>query len=272
MGFSALAAATVVGGVASAAIGSSASRSAANTQAQSAQQATNAQLQMFEQNRDTLRPFVDMGLVSGNRLMSAMGLVPGGTNELNAPVPTFNPMQYETFNPTMAQLEATPGYQFALDQGLKGVTNQFSAQGLIGSGAQGKGLAQYAQGLASQTFNQQLQNHLAQQQAAIQANQTNFQTGFNADQINRTNMFNRLSAVTGTGQSAAAGTATMGTQVAANVGQNMVGAGNAMAAGAIGSANAIAGGINNAVGGVTNAWLMNRLLAGSGPQPATAST
>ncbi len=64
-------------------------------------------------------------------------------------------------------LSQTPGYQFALDQGLKATQNGFAAQGLASSGAAMKGGAQFAEGLASQTYNQQLQNYLANYNAAI---------------------------------------------------------------------------------------------------------
>lgn len=266
MGFTAIAAATVVGGVASAALGSSAAKSAANAQSASAQAATNAQLEMFNQSRGLLQPYTDMGVVSGNSLMSAMGLLPSGnTNTLNGGTPSFTPTGYRTFNPTMAELEATPGYRFTLDQGLKGVTNQMSAQGLIGSGAQGKALADYASGLASNTYNQQLQNHLAQEQTRINTGISNFQTAFGADQAEKTNLYNRLIGVTGLGQSAAAGTGTLGAQTGANIGSNIIGAGNAQAAGTVGAANAISGGINTAVGGLSTAYLMNRLLNPQAP-------
>lgn len=269
MGFSALAAATVVGGVASAALGSSAAKSAANTQAASAQQATDAQLQMFNQSRQLLDPYSNMGVVAGNSLMSSMGLLPSGnTNTLNTASPSFTPMNYQAFNPTMQQLEATPGYQFTLNQGLKGVTNNLSAQGLVGSGAQGKALAEYATGLASNTYNQQLQNHLAQEQTRINTGISNFQTDFGADQANKTNIYNRLIGITGLGQSAAAGTGTLGQQTGANIGSNIIGAGNAQAAGTVGSSNAITGGINQAVGGVSNAYLINQLLSRSTPTGA----
>ncbi len=64
-------------------------------------------------------------------------------------------------------LSQTPGYQFALDQGLKATQNGFAAQGLASSGAAMKGGAQFAEGLASQTYNQQLQNYLANYNAGI---------------------------------------------------------------------------------------------------------
>jgi hypothetical protein len=45
-----------------------------------------------------------------------------------------------------------PGYQFRLNEGLNAVQNRMAGRGLIGSGAELKGLTDYAQGAASQEF------------------------------------------------------------------------------------------------------------------------
>jgi hypothetical protein len=47
---------------------------------------------------------------------------------------------------------ADPGYQFRLDQGLGALENRMAGRGLVGSGAEQKGIMDYAQGLASQEF------------------------------------------------------------------------------------------------------------------------
>jgi hypothetical protein len=103
-----------------------------------------SQEKMFGEMKDILAPFVNAGYGSLDNFLTAL---PGLT---------------ESFDPTMQQLEQTPGYQFALDQGMKGVQNSFASKGLANSGAALKGGAQFAQGLASQTFQQQFQNDLAQ--------------------------------------------------------------------------------------------------------------
>jgi hypothetical protein len=62
-----------------------------------------------------------------------------------------------------AALAKTPGYQFTLDQGLRGVANQEAAKGRGVSGNELAGAATYATGLANNTFNQQFQNAMAGQ-------------------------------------------------------------------------------------------------------------
>jgi len=66
------------------------------------------------------------------------------------------------FNPT--DLASTPGYQFQLQQGLKATQNSQTARGLGVSGPAIQAGDQYAQNLASTTYNQQLQNYLTQNQ------------------------------------------------------------------------------------------------------------
>lgn len=51
-----------------------------------------------------------------------------------------------------ARLEATPGFQFRMDQGQQAVERAGSARGLLESGAILKGLTEFGQGLASQEF------------------------------------------------------------------------------------------------------------------------
>lgn len=55
-------------------------------------------------------------------------------------------------------LQKLPGYQFTLGQGLESVQNGFAARGLGTSGAALKGAANYATGLANNTYQSQVAN------------------------------------------------------------------------------------------------------------------
>lgn len=75
----------------------------------------------------------------------------------------------------------SPGYQFALQQGLQAAQRGTAAQGLTGSGAEARELQRVGQGLASQEYGQ-YQNRLANlagmgQTAAQQAAQQAYGTG-----------------------------------------------------------------------------------------------
>ena len=109
--------------------------------------------------------------------------------------------------------------QFILGQGLKNTNNALSSQGLLGSGAQGKALADYTTGLANTTYSDQYKNALA---------------GFQANT-------NPLIQLLQLGQNAAAGVGQGGYNSAVN-------AGNAIAQGTIGSGAQGANTINSLLG------------------------
>lgn len=100
------------------------------------------------------------------------------------------------FAPTMAQLAATPGYQFTLQQGLESTQNAAAARGLGVSGAALKAASNYATGLAQQTY--------AQDAGIYQAGQ----------QIAGSNLLNGMNA--GTNAANAAGTLSSGLNQAAS--------------------------------------------------------
>ena len=139
-------AAGVVGSVAGAAISSGAATDAANIQAGAQMQAAQLQKQEFDRIQKMLLPYNTGGQRAFGQLQRLTGSGPGG-NPLKAALT-------KPFQPTMAQLSRTPGYQFALQQGTQATQNSFAAQGLGQSGAALKGAANYAEGLASTTYQQ----------------------------------------------------------------------------------------------------------------------
>ena len=179
---------------------------AASTQQQAAQQATQAQTQMFNQTAGYLQPYRAAGQ---NALTQQQGMAAKGFS----------------FAPTMEQLQQTPGYQFALQQGENAVTNSSAARGLGTSSTALRGGADYASGLAANTYQQQYNNAL-----------NTWQTNYNA-----------LSGISGQGESAAAGTGTAGMQLGGQIGANIVGAGNASAAATMAGANAVGSSANNSL-------------------------
>lgn len=139
-------------GLLSAGMGAEAASDAGALQAQAAREAAAATQQRWEQTRRDLLPFISSGYGSNEILRELTG-----TNEGGNPLTAALTRQY-----TGADLENTPGYQFTRDQGLKSLYNGYAARGLGNSSAALKGAARYTTGLAQSTFNQQLQNDLAQ--------------------------------------------------------------------------------------------------------------
>jgi hypothetical protein len=143
-----------IGSIGSAAISASASESAARTAAGAANNAAGLQAAQHQQTVDLLNPFVSYGQKSSSELANLNG---DPTAQINA-------------------LEQSPGYQFSLDQGLKSTQSGYAARGLGTSGAALKGAAQYATGLAQQTYQQnvlqplQYQSSLGENAAALVGN------------------------------------------------------------------------------------------------------
>lgn len=86
----------------------------------------------------------------------------------------------------------SPAYKFQLDQGNQQITNAMSAQGLGSSGAAGKELTQFGQGLAStyynQAFNQALNTFQTNQNTTLQNLSALINTGeFGTAQYNNAN-------------------------------------------------------------------------------------
>lgn len=165
-----------------------------------------------------------------------------------------------------AQLEALPGYQFALAQGLQANQNAMAAKGLGVSGAALKGAATYATGLANSTYGDQFNrlmqgaNFTASTGAANLAASTQSANLNSGLQGNLTNSFNRLLGTAQLGENAASNTATTG-QLAANAAGGFINAGGqASAAGTVGVGNASTSGVNQFL--TQNA--LNQLTANQG--------
>lgn len=154
--------AAVIGGVATlggAYIASNASKTAAKSQENAANNASATQLQMYNTTRGDLMPY-NLG---GQQDFTAMNRLLLGS-----------PAEQQ------AALEGLPGYQFALGQGLKSVQNSATARGLGVSGAALKGAATYATGLADQTYGNQVNRLLAGAQLGENAAAMTGQAGSNA--------------------------------------------------------------------------------------------
>lgn len=197
-------ASAVIGGISSL-FGAGASAYGASQQASAAGNAAQVQQNMFNQTQHNLKPFIEGGQTEFSNLLNAIP-------ELSKP-----------FNPTMQDLAATPGYQFVLGQGLRATQNGSAAQGLGRSGPALAGAANYAEGLAGTTYQQQFQNYLAQNQQR----------------------YNMLAGPASLGEQAAAGQGGISAQVGQNIGNSIIGQGNAIAGGAVGVANSLQGGANN---------------------------
>lgn len=197
--------------------------------------------QGFQRAQMALSPYATAGSQSLNLLMKYLQ----GDEAQKAGIGGGGPNLMSTFAPTMAQLEQTPGYQWAREQALGAMTNSAAAKGLGTSGNLLQGLGTTATGLASQTFQQQLENYMKQNQQA----------------------FNMLYAPSGLGATAAGGIADAATGAARQIGNAATGAGSVLGSGIMGQANAQATGMNALFGGADNALTYGGFYGGGLNRP-----
>lgn len=217
--------------------------------------------QRYLQTRADLSPFTGIGsTAAGNALSLAQGSPTGGGPDFISQAAGERPGTM-----TQAALEQTPGYQFDLAQGLKATQSAAAARGLGVSGASLKGASTFATGLANKTYQDQF--NMQQQRFTDLLNLNTGQQG------NLTNAFNRFNALAGIGESAAAGTGTIGASLANTSANATQQAGLDQAAGTTGVSNALTGGINSYLGYQNFQDLLKRFpVAGTTPTAGGATT
>lgn len=169
--------------------------------------------------RQDLAPYREVGVPALGAMQNAAGV--------NGPAGHAQALQ---------DFQASPGYQFQFDEGMRAVNAGAAAQGMSNSGATLKALQARGQQLANQDFSQ---------------------------------YYNRLAGLAQIGQASAAGTASAGIQ-SANAQGNILG-GMANTAASLGTAQAnITGGMIGGVTGALNNGLNNYVMMNSLYNPRAA--
>lgn len=195
-----------VTGLVGAKIGADASKSAAKTQAKSAKNANKLIWDMYQQSRDDSMPWLTTG-------KDALGKLSDLTKDGSDYMRGFN----------LSDFQADPGYQFRMDEGQKALERSAAASGNLNSGATLKALSRYGQDYASNEYN----------------------NAYNRWNNDHATTWNRLSSLAGVGQTQSAQLGNWGQQTGQVMGNNIIGAGNATAAGKIGAANSWNGALTN---------------------------
>jgi hypothetical protein len=243
---------SAAGSIASGVMGSNAASKAANTQAAAADRATQLQREMFDKQVELQSPFRAGGLTAQNRLLTLLGLNPmdaavygtkgeDGTSTLPQGLYVDpNSADYGKYARDfgMSDYQADPGYAFRLKEGLKALDAQAAARGGMISGAALKAAGRYGQDYASNEY----------------AN------AFNRYQTNRSNQLQPLQSLMGVGQTATNATSNAAGAYGAAAGNNALQAGNALASGQVGSANAW----NSAFGNIGKAFNSSTYGGGGG--------
>ena len=281
------AAAAVVGaGVAGSAIAASGAKSAAQTQADAAQNAQQISMQEFNTISAQNQPFIQSGYGALSALDYGLGVAPqtatgGDPNATSGN--GYDPSSGYQIGPNGGISQLIPGGTMGWQQGMGGlggahvpISSQPSTAspqtGGLGFGSLTKPFNVSDWQQLSPAYNFQKQQGMqgvlnadtagqgalsgAAMKDLINYNQsaanTSFDNAFNQYQTQQGNIFSRLSGIAQLGQAAANNTGQQGTALAGQAAQSATNIGTAQAGGIVGSANAISGGISSAV-----PWLMS---------------
>ena len=224
-------------------LSSQASKSAAQTQADAANNAIGANQASLEQQMQMTEPWRTAGTTAVNQL-SAM-TQPGGEATKNF---SYAPFDYNQ--------NTDPGTQFRLKQGLDAMNASAAARGGLISGNALKAGQDYGQAQGSQEYSNAFNRYLQ-----------NYSNAQNTFQLNRNNLLQPLQFLSGQGQASATNTASNIGANAANNAALSTGAANASAAGQIGQANAYTNAVGQGIGAYQTNNLMNLIANKSAYTP-----
>jgi hypothetical protein len=207
-------------------LGSSAAKSAGETQAAAADRAAELQRQTAQEQLALQKRIYEEGVARQQPWLTA------GEQALNRLIPLT---QYTRFG--QAQFEADPGYAFRVSEGLKALDRQAAARGGLISGAALKAATRYGQEMGSQEY----------------------MNAFNRYQAERAAQLQPLQSLAGVGQTTAQQLGAAGQQYAGQAGQTAMGmagaigqagaeAAQARASGYMGAAGALTGGLGQYLG------------------------
>lgn len=174
---------------------SDAANNATAANSQSAANATQLQQIEFNQQQKNMQPWLTAGTGAINQLNTDMQ--PGGQFAQAPPAFQFD----------QSKVATDPGYAWRTQQGNNAITAAGAASGNLGSGNLGVALQNYGQNAASQEYGQAYQRAYGSQLDA-----------YNSQQQAQSTLFNRLSGVAGTGQTAGNQLGAAGQNMANNVG------------------------------------------------------
>lgn len=252
----------------------SAAREAGAVQSDVADRQLALQKRQYEEGVQRQQPFLTAGTNALARMQAGEFTQPAAFN-VNDP----RYAQPGAFSFGKNDFEADPGYAFRLSEGQRALERTAAARGGLISGTALKAASRYSGDLASQEYQNAYARALTGYGTQVDRSNTAFSrglTGYNADVARADTGYNRLAGMAGVGQTttqqlnaaganyAGAGSATLGNYGTA-MGNSIMGAGNASAAGTLGMANTLASGLQTAASSYQNQKNFNDYLASRKP-------
>lgn len=230
--------ATAVAGAA--VVGAGASVASGSMQSSADSAAAGMQQSQYSNTAQLEAPFVQAGSGATTALAELLGVQPGSYGAL--PNGYLTQQQTAPFSFDPSSITSSPGYQFAQQQGLSAVANSEAPNVGALSGPALKALTSFSTGTAEQYYNDYYNQAL-----------NTYNTNFSTQQTSQNNIFNRLSALAGIGQSAASQQATSGSQLATGAAQATAASGASQGAAAIG--------VGNAASSAANGYALSSILS-----------
>lgn len=191
------AAASIGGGIAA----GQGQKSAAGASAKSAKAQMDWLKSMYGDASNRLAPYFNLGKYGAEQYQKALP-------ELTRPYSMADYQKDPLYTPmvrNLAELQATPGYQFQLQQGQQGLEQSAAAKGGLLSGAQGKAMQDYGQNQAATGF-----------QNAWQRAQTAYNSAFTNNMNQKNQIGNMYINAANQGQTAIGTLGNIGNSVATN--------------------------------------------------------
>jgi len=216
--------ASLLGGL----ISSQGQQAAASTSSDAANRAIDLQAQQRREDIARLQPRLDVGNNALAQMQSGAFAQPG-------------PFKFGA-----GDMVLDPGYNFRMSEGLKALDRQAAARGGLMSGAALKAAGNYGQDTASQEYGNAYNRAL---------------TGYNSEVARSNTGYNRLAGLADVGQTAGTQIGTAGQNYATNAGNLMGQAGQATAAGQLGTGNTFNNALGTMASGYQNQSNFDRWLA-----------
>lgn len=204
-------------------MGKDAAEDAADAQTAATMAAIDERKRQFDIARADLAPYREVGSSAVGALGRLTGLDQPG--EL-------------TRSFTMEDYEADPGYQFRLAEGEKAINRAAAARGQWTNPATVRELTRYGSDLASQEYG----------------------NAFNRFRSQQGDRFNRLAALSGTGQAATTTTANLGANMASDVGRMGMQGANLASQYNLAGTNAMIGGLTGGISSAIDQYNVNRMM------------
>ena len=233
-------AASVGGSLVSGLFGSSSAKKAAKQSRKGQEAAARAAKEQYEKSEKAFKPYTEAGTRGLAEYERMLGAQADYEDLIKSDI--RDPFQ---FGAEEFQQYKDPGYEFRLAEGERALSRQAGALGKLQSGERAVGLIQYGQQMGSQEFGAARQRAMQDYQSQVSREQQEYERSLGTYGRQYTAPMSGYGGLADIGRSSVSDLARLGAAAAGAQGQAAVGAGEARAAGTLGSAGAWSGALRD---------------------------